>query len=483
MGTRITEWMKRNRWLVAGGLVLVTAVAGAAASGKTSLPAVVGPAGALTFAAAPAGPVSFTGTLDRGSVLVGGDSTVRMELVIGADGTPERADGSRRPTDLVVVLDRSGSMQGATMEHAKSAIRELVSELSPGDRFALVTYSNDAWLAIPPASATAEARAGWLATVAAIPADGGTNLSSGMDLGLDVIDRMRTAGRVPRAIVISDGLANQGDFSTEGLTRRATRAARAEYVLTTVGVGADFNESLMRTLADAGTGNYYYVSDPRELGRVFAAEFGAARTTVASGLEVRIETGDGVAVTDAAGYPLERSGNATIFRPGALFAGQERRVWVTLAVPNGSPGDHRLGRFELAYSRAGERSTLRFGETPRVASVAAEKDFYASLDGEAWERAVVVDDFNKMQEEVAREVKKGDRDAALAKIERFRAPAAAINARVASTPVQQRLESLKDLEKEVAAAFEGDDQVSRRNELGKAKGAKALDERRVGAKR
>ncbi|MGH7804308.1 MAG: vWA domain-containing protein, partial [Candidatus Binatia bacterium] len=455
---------------------------GAAARGKTSVPGVVGTSGGLAFSASPTTPVSFTGTLDRGSVLVGGDASVRMELVIGAPGAEERA-GARVPTDLVVILDRSGSMQGGKMEHARAAIRELVGELAPEDRFALVTYSNGASLAIAPMAATSEARSSWLATVAAISPDGGTNLSSGLDLGLETIDGIRAGGRVPRAIVISDGLANQGDYSPDGLVRRATRAARGEYPLTTVGVGADFNETLMRSLADAGTGNYYYVSDPRELGNVFAREFDAARTTVASALEVRIAPAAGVQVTDAAGYPLERSGDAVVFRPGSLFAGQERRIWVTLAVPNQAAGEHPLGRFELAYARNGERSTLRFDETPEVASVAREDDFYASLDGKTWERSVVVDDYNKMQEEVAREVKSGNRDEAIRKIESFRGQAAAINTRVMSAPVQQKLDSLKDLEKEVASAFEGDDQVSRQNELSKAKGAKALDERRLGAKR
>ena len=113
--------------------------------------------------------------------------------------------------------------------------------------------------------------------MATIVPDGGTNMSSGLDLGLDTIDRMRASGRTSRAILISDGLANQGDATPEGLLRRAGRAARGEYVLTTVGVGADFNEYLMSALADAGTGNYYYLNRSDDLGSVFAREFDAAR--------------------------------------------------------------------------------------------------------------------------------------------------------------------------------------------------------------
>ena len=82
-------------------------------------------------------------------------------------------------------------------------------------------------------------------------------MSSGLDAAFAMIDVARTGGRTPRVVLISDGLANQGDASREGLVGRAARAARGEYALSTVGVGADFDEGLMAALADAGTGNFH----------------------------------------------------------------------------------------------------------------------------------------------------------------------------------------------------------------------------------
>ena len=90
-------------------------------------------------------------------------------------------------------------------------------------------------------------------------------MSAGLDLALATVTPLRAAGRSPRVILISDGLANQGDASLEGLVARAQRATRAELPLTTVGVGVDFNETLMTALADAGGGNYYFVERSTEL--------------------------------------------------------------------------------------------------------------------------------------------------------------------------------------------------------------------------
>jgi Ca-activated chloride channel family protein len=473
---------KRERTLVAGALVAATMLAGAAARGTGSAPPADTSDGARRFTAASRGPVSFTGTLDKTAVLVGGEPTVRMELVIGGE-TRETNTPAHLPTDLVVVFDRSGSMAGEKIEHARAAIRELIGRLGPRDRFALVTYSSVAGIAIAPAMAENAAQEKWAATVAAIGPEGGTNMSSGLDLGIGLIEQIREPGRVPRAILISDGLANEGDPTLEGLVGRAARAARAEYMLTTIGVGADFNEYLMSALADAGTGNYYYLKNASDLGGVFAREFDAARATLASGLEVRIDPGDGVEVVDAAGYPLEQTGDAVVFRPGSLFAGQKRRVWVTLRVPNRIAGEHDLGRFSLAYRDGAERAVLAFGERPRVASVEREKDFYASVDVDSWTRSVVVDEYNKMQERVAREVKAGNRAAALFAVAAFRDETSTLNAQLQSPAVQEKLDSLGKLETEVASAFEGDDQPARQNELSKTRSADALDKRRAGSKR
>jgi Ca-activated chloride channel family protein len=470
---------RRTRLAIAGALLGATALAGVVAARRSP-----GGTGGPAHVSAPgAGPVTFTGTLDRTSVLRGGDGVVRMELVMRAAPEPN-VTIARRPTDLVVVLDRSGSMTGEKIEHARAAVRELTSQLGESDRFALVTYANVAALPIALAPATAAARAAWLEVVASIVPDGGTNVSAGLDLAMDLVERSRGAGRAARAILISDGLANQGDDSTEGLVRRAGRAAHGEYVLSTVGVGADFNEYLMTALADAGTGNYYYLKAGADLGSVFAREFDAARTTVASALAVDVAPAEGVRVVDAGGYPLEQTGDGVRFRPGTLFAGQERRVWVTLATPHDVVGDHDLGRVTLAYADGGGRpTTLALDRLPRVACVGAEDDFYAGIDKEAWSRSVVVDSYNKMQEEVAREVKAGRRDAALGRLRRFKDEVGAMNSRVQAPAVAAQVLSAGRLEEDVAAAFEGADQAAKQNDLSKAKSAEALDSRRVGAKK
>ena len=452
MDSNRAERRRRTPLWIAIGLLVLTIGLGAAGIAPHSLLTDGGDPGgelALRFQAPGGGVVAFSGELDKTAVLAGGDGLVRIELGIRGDTAPG-GDVEQMPSDLVVVLDQSGSMAGEKITHARAAIHQLISALGPEDRFALVSYSVGAHTAIPLSAVGDSARGRWRATVDGISIGGGTNLSSGLDVGLDIIDASRVGGRIPRMILISDGLANQGDVSPSGLRARARRAAVGEYTLTTIGVGNDFDEQLLATLADAGTGNYYYIQRGSDLARIFSDEFETARESVARGLAVVIHPAAGVEVVDAAGYPLERGVEGeTVFRPGTLFAGQERRIWVTLRTRWSSQGIRELGRFTLDYTERDQRKSLRFSEAPRVALVVDEDSFYASVDEENWSRGVIVDQYNDLRRKVAAEIKTGDAMAASKRIGAFREKTEQMNARIRSAEVEAQLHELEGLAAEV----------------------------------
>ncbi|MCP3959908.1 MAG: VWA domain-containing protein [bacterium] len=473
---------RRAGLLVIAALALTTLGGHFVVRGSGATPMLPPPAGGgIDFASPGGSPVKFSGTLDRQAVLLGGDRQVKMELVLAAE---ERSGlhPARTPTDFVLVLDRSGSMDGVKIEHARAAVRELISQLAPEDRFALVSYSSGAELTIPLAPATPEVRQRWHSIVSGIRPGGGTNISGGLDLALGLSGGERSL-RARRLMLISDGLANEGDPTIHGLSSRAHLAAGLEIVVSTIGVGADFNEFLMSAVADAGTGNYYYLNDVERMAQVFAAEFEATRETVATALAVRIVPGDGVRVIDAAGYPLEQSGDATVFRPGSLFSGQERRIWVTLEVPNGSPGERDLGAFTASYRHGGADRVLEFTDIPTIACVADQEQYYSSFDKDRWARSVSVEDYNRLQQSVASHVREGRREEAMKEIGEFEAHNSQLNEVMQRQEITRKLEQLQELRGEVDDAFDGADQLSKRKQLSKSRQAAGLDGRRAGSKR
>lgn len=441
----------------------------------------------LRFASPPDGPVTFRGQLDRSAVLAGGDGRVMMELVLGAEA-PAGEQPVRRPTDLIVVLDRSGSMRGAKIAHARNAILELLRHLEAADRFALVSYARHATAPIrlsprfdPAGSDRFEA---WRAVLTELPVRGGTNLAAGLDLALEQVDSEALSQRMTRVVLVSDGLANEGDTSEAGLRSRAERAARGEFALSTVGVGEQFDEHLLAALADAGTGNYYSLRDSDGLDDVLAGEFAAARRTVARGVTVRIRPRPGVEVLDAAGYPLHfGSGGEVSFQPGPLFVGQQRRLWVTLKVAANGTGSIELGEFGLEYGARGRRFRTSFETVPRVARVHDRARFHAAIDPEAWARSVADDAIHALRQKVSSSVREGRRAEAVEEIEAFRTSAHGINRALGLASVDAKLEEAKALEEAVNEAFEGSEpeQSLKRNRLSKDELAAGLGGRRVGA--
>ena len=474
--TRNTRIPARQRALLAVGLLLATTLLiGATVRARGGAGTGVDP----TITIGSAGqPVAFRATLDRTAVIQGQDGTIRLELVLRA--RDRESQGVQLPTDLVVILDRSGSMNGDKIEHARSAVQQLIEGLSEEDRFSLVAFSTNASELIPLGHASHEARSAWAGVVNAIHAGGGTFMEKGLRMALDTVERSRASNRAARVILISDGLAAEPH---PVLHEQARRAARGEYALSAVGVGADFDETLMASLADAGTGNYYYLSNASALADVFANEFATGRETVATGLAVAIEAADGVSVVEAAGYPLERGPEGVVIRPGSLFAGQERRIWVTLRVPTDGTGDVALGTLRLSYRAGDERYEVAASELPKVARVEGERDFFAQLDADRWAQGVVVEEYNELKQKVAGYVRSGQRADAVDAIRVFRLRNLRVNRTVAAPAVAGRLVDADVLEESVNEAFSGDDQAKKQNLLGKALHSLALDERRIGARR
>jgi Ca-activated chloride channel family protein len=424
--------------------------------------------------------VGFAATLDRGAVAQGSDGLLRVELVMKADDV---ADKARIDSDFVVVLDRSGSMAGDRIEQARAAITTLLGQLSERDRFALVTYDDSPQVAIPLGYATLAIKREWRSVVSSIVTGDSTNMSGGLDEGLALVQGGRQAGRAGRVILLSDGHANAGDSSAEGLRDRGNRAAQNELVLSTIGIGAGFNEFLMSQIADAGTGNFHYLADSSSLASIFERELSSTRSTVASALRVNIAPESGVTVVDAAGYPLENDKDGTSFQVGSLYSGQERRVWVTLKVPAGEEAEIALGKLELAYVEAGAQKLLAPRHALTVKRVKDETTALASIDKSAWERGVAQEEWGRVQQEVARAVHEGQREQAVSALQGYRAKQAAINSVVGSAAVSSTLAETEAVERQVADAFAGENQLGKQNAFSKQNLAEGRGKRRVGSVR
>jgi Ca-activated chloride channel homolog len=407
-----------------GGSAETAANADAPVAGLRAAIAGLGEApGATTRLEASDGTVHLTATADRRAVLQNGDGVVHVEVSVKADavaGTSEPA-----PTDLVVVLDRSGSMDGQKLDYAKQALLGLIERVGPADRLGVVTFDDSAAVLFPPESPTGSARDRWRALVRSVAIGGGTNIRDGLDAGMRLLLE-RSQQRVTRVLLLSDG-QDTGGNSFETLVGRARAIGSKQAVLSTLGIGQDFDERVMTALASAGTGAFYYLAKLEVLPGMLDAELKTATQTYASGAELRLRTGDGVQVSSAGGMPLERRGEELVVPIGSLYAARERKVWLTLHVPTEGLSEHALGELALRYRRSGEEVEVRAAALPKVACLASQDRFEAEIDADVWGRAMLEEELTRAREELGDAIARGtakDVDSSVVRVEQQRALAA-----------------------------------------------------------
>ncbi len=365
--------------------------------------------------------VTLGAQLDRGAILENGDGIVRVEVRV--DPSAESGVMVKQPSDIVVVVDTSGSMEGQKLYFAQQALYSLFDRLGPNDRFSLIEYSYGARVIVPLRHASDYNKEGFRAAAQRLSASGSTNMSDGLDTAHQILRSGSNPGRPGRVLLLSDGLANAGDSSLQGLSRRARSLSYDNFALTTMGIGEDFDERVMTELATVGTGAFYYLSKLQFLAEFFESELSSTRQTFASSAEIRFRPAPGVQLLDAMGMVVESRAGEKIVRVGNLYSARSRTVWLTLRVPNYRVGAQRLGALSLAYERNGHPGYATVGELPPVECVASYDRFRERVHEDVWERAVMNNVFSSTQERFGDAIRSGSKkelDAALREAEQER---------------------------------------------------------------
>ncbi|MCE9612204.1 MAG: VWA domain-containing protein [Chthoniobacter sp.] len=302
--------------------------------------------------AAPAADLTLRVAPERDVVFNGGSREVVVQIDLDAR-RPEH--GKRSPMNLALVLDRSGSMQGAKIEKARQAACVAVDHLGDDDYLSLVTFDNDTDVLLPPERVGGQRHREELKSrIERIRPGGGTAIHAGVSVGAQQVRRYLEKEFVNRIILMSDGLANVGPSRTSDLSALGRDLRRDGLSVTTVGLGDDYNEDLMTALAEASNANYYYVRDAEKLPCIFAEELGAARSLVARGVTLHIRVPAGVRLKEIIGQPdiqcRERSASITL---PEYFGGDKRRFLARCVVEEKNTAPLEVAAVDLKYEAAG----------------------------------------------------------------------------------------------------------------------------------
>ncbi|MEZ4368988.1 MAG: VWA domain-containing protein [Kofleriaceae bacterium] len=196
---------------------------------------------------------------------------------------------------MVLVIDHSGSMQGAKLEAAKESARVTTEVLAPDDIIAVVVFDSEATTFVRPQRAANRMRIS--AELSRLQPGGGTDIRPGLAEAYAILQGVNA--KVKHVILLSDGEA-----PPEGIQELVSDMRSSRITVSAVGVdGADRN--LLTMITDAGDGRLYMVDDLGSLPRIFAKETTEAQKSqlvedlVAVRVAKRVEAIEGTAVEKA----------------------------------------------------------------------------------------------------------------------------------------------------------------------------------------
>eukprot|EP00755_Sulcionema_specki_P020705 Sspe_Gene.1280::Locus_433_Transcript_2_3_Confidence_0.667_Length_1421::g.1280::m.1280 len=137
------------------------------------------------------------------------------------------------------------------------------------------------------------------AVVRGINSQGCTNLSGGLLKGLSQITReLPTSKTVSSVWLFTDGMANEGLTSTSDIVNAMLPAINTEVAPTvfTFGFGTGHSEDMLRAVAEAGQGMYYYISSPDTIPTAFAESLGGLMSVVGQNVHLTVTAAEGVRI-------------------------------------------------------------------------------------------------------------------------------------------------------------------------------------------
>ena len=215
--------------------------------------------------------------------IAGADYALVM-VVPPQPGAAETKDLQRVPRETILIVDTSGSMQGASMEQAKLAVNQALASLTARDRFNVLEFNSVMHVLYPAAlPATADNLARAKAWVDALHAGGGTEMAPALEFALDGRD---TPGYLRQVVFVTDG----GVGNEEELFRLIEKRLGASRLFT-VGIGSAPNGHFMTRAAQFGRGTFTQIGDVREVGEKMSRLFAKIEAPVLEDVSIRWSDG------------------------------------------------------------------------------------------------------------------------------------------------------------------------------------------------
>jgi hypothetical protein len=213
----------------------------------------------------------------------------------------------RLPMNAALVLDKSGSMYSdGRSEALRASLLNIAEVLSATDVVSVVLFDDKASIVDNSGSKYRQA----LQTVADNYAPGGgTNILSGLQSGAEAVLKRFDKNKSNKIILLTDGY---GDNPPEEITDFVSRTFAAGVEFSTIGLGTDYNQSMLELIATKGNGTFSFVDSVSALSDAFLAEMKSSLLYAVRDLTVEIFQNEKLIFSSLYGYPVKTQTNQKV---------------------------------------------------------------------------------------------------------------------------------------------------------------------------
>jgi Ca-activated chloride channel family protein len=202
--------------------------------------------------------------------------------------TPRAEKSTIAAKDLVIALDRSGSMSGQKIEQAKASLTFVLKNLNPTDRFNVIVYNDTVdslFESLMPNERGNVEKA--LGMIDRINASGGTNIHDALASAVKSASSSGPEKRTRYILFLTDGLPTVGQTS-ETIILKDTSAAneRVKAHIFAMGIGYDVNVRLLDRLVGENRGVSNYVKEREPLESHISSLYGKLKNPVMTDLTI-----------------------------------------------------------------------------------------------------------------------------------------------------------------------------------------------------
>ena len=210
----------------------------------------------------------------------------RKYLYINVQGREE----VKEHQNIIILLDVSGSM-GSNTEQTQAIIATIVSKLGNGDKFTLITYSDDDIVEMEAFSVNGyEDRIRVLEKLLSIEITGCTDGSKGIERAYTIGKKNYIPGGNNQVILITDGDLNFGITDKGGLEELIEKKKKDHLFLSVIGTGLyNYKDDKLEVLSKHGNGVYRTVNNLSDVKKSIDEEYASLVNIIAKDVKAQVE--------------------------------------------------------------------------------------------------------------------------------------------------------------------------------------------------